>query len=53
MYISTNLEHSHGTAATNLSLAVMRNQTIINDVAGKEIYPIQKDAIFQQFMPNA
>lgn len=53
MYISTNLEHSHGTAATNLSLAVMRNQTIINDVAKREIYPIQKDAVFQQFMPDA
>lgn len=53
MYISTNLEHSHGTAATNLSLAVMRNQTIINDVAGREVYPIQKDTIFQQFMPDA
>ncbi|TYS68703.1 NADPH-dependent L-lysine N(6)-monooxygenase [Sutcliffiella horikoshii] len=53
MYMSTNLEHSHGTAATNLSLAVMRNQIIINDVAGKEIYPIQKDSIFQQFLPDA
>ncbi|MCG1022666.1 lysine N(6)-hydroxylase/L-ornithine N(5)-oxygenase family protein [Sutcliffiella horikoshii] len=53
MYISTNLEHSHGTAATNLSLAVMRNQTIINDVAGREVYPIQKDTIFQQLMPDA
>ena len=52
MYISTNLEHSHGTAATNLSLAVMRNQTIINDVANKEIYPVQKDTVFQQFMPD-
>ncbi|KMJ60094.1 ornithine monooxygenase [Bacillus sp. LL01] len=52
LYISTNLEHSHGTAATNLSLAVMRNQTIINDLAGREVYPIQKDTIFQQFMPD-
>ena len=52
MYVSTNLEHSHGTAATNLGLAVMRNQAIINDVMGKEVYPIQKNTIFQQFMPN-
>ncbi|CAG9619284.1 lysine N(6)-hydroxylase/L-ornithine N(5)-oxygenase family protein [Sutcliffiella rhizosphaerae] len=52
IYISTNLEHSHGTAATNLSLAVMRNQAIINDVAGKEVYPIPKNTIFQQFVPG-
>lgn len=52
MYVSTNLEHSHGTAATNLGLAVMRNQAIINDVMGKEVYPIQMNNIFQQFMPN-
>ena len=52
MYVSTNLEHSHGTAATNLGLAVMRNQAIINDVMGKEVYPIQMNTIFQQFMPN-
>ncbi|WP_078379729.1 lysine N(6)-hydroxylase/L-ornithine N(5)-oxygenase family protein [Sutcliffiella halmapala] len=52
IYASTNLEHSHGTAATNLSLAVMRNQTIINDIAGKELYPLKNDTVFQQFRPE-
>ncbi|MBM7620203.1 lysine N6-hydroxylase [Bacillus tianshenii] len=52
IFVSTNLEHSHGTAATNLSLAVMRNQMIINEIAKEEIYPITKDAVFQQFMPD-
>lgn len=52
IFVSTNLEHSHGTAATNLSLAVMRNQMIINEIAKQDIYPITKDAVFQQFMPD-
>ncbi|WP_158738448.1 lysine N(6)-hydroxylase/L-ornithine N(5)-oxygenase family protein [Alteribacillus sp. YIM 98480] len=49
IYTLTNLDHSHGTAATNLALSVLRNQTIINDMCGFEIYPLQYDTIFQQF----
>ncbi|WP_100333418.1 lysine N(6)-hydroxylase/L-ornithine N(5)-oxygenase family protein [Bacillus alkalisoli] len=51
-YTLTNIEHSHGTGATNLSLSVMRNQLIINDIAQKEIYPVQMNTIFQQFLPE-
>ncbi|QFT89813.1 L-lysine N6-monooxygenase [Bacillus sp. THAF10] len=52
VYVSTNLEHSHGTGATNLSLAVMRNQIIINDIAKREVYTVPKQSVFQQFMPE-
>ncbi|SDM47585.1 lysine N(6)-hydroxylase/L-ornithine N(5)-oxygenase family protein [Sediminibacillus halophilus] len=45
----TNLEHSHGAGATNLGLAVQRNVHIINNIAGREVYPNQRDTIFQQF----
>ncbi|MFD2703896.1 lysine N(6)-hydroxylase/L-ornithine N(5)-oxygenase family protein [Salibacterium lacus] len=49
IYVLTNLDHSHGSAATNLALSVMRNQTIINDICGYEVYPVQQDTIFQRF----
>ncbi|WP_163536979.1 SidA/IucD/PvdA family monooxygenase [Gracilibacillus sp. YIM 98692] len=51
-YTSTNLEHSHGTGATNLGLAVDRNIQIINEIAGKEVYKKQRNTIFTQFFPN-
>lgn len=49
IYMLTNIDHSHGTAATNLSLSVVRNQTIINNLCGFERYPVQKDTVFQRF----
>lgn len=49
LFTLTNLEHSHGAGATNLGLAVQRNQTIINTIAGRDIYPVKKDTVFQQF----
>ncbi|BCB02457.1 lysine N(6)-hydroxylase/L-ornithine N(5)-oxygenase family protein [Bacillus sp. KH172YL63] len=48
-YTVTNLEHSHGAGATNLGLAVDRNIQIINDMAGKEVYKVQRNTIFSQF----
>lgn len=45
----TNIEHSHGAGATNLGLAVQRNVTMINQIAGKEIYPEQRNTVFQTF----
>ncbi len=49
IYTLTNLEHSHGTGATNLGLAVDRNMQIINEIAGKTLYPLQRDTVFSQF----
>ncbi|MDQ0273044.1 lysine N(6)-hydroxylase/L-ornithine N(5)-oxygenase family protein [Cytobacillus purgationiresistens] len=49
IYTLTNLEHTHGASATNLGLSVLRNQKIINSLAGKTIYPIPERSVFQQF----
>lgn len=52
IYTLTNIEHSHGASATNLGLSVLRNQKIINSIAGKEIYPEPTKTVFQQFSPK-
>ncbi|WP_349409438.1 lysine N(6)-hydroxylase/L-ornithine N(5)-oxygenase family protein [Pseudalkalibacillus sp. SCS-8] len=52
IFTLTNLEHSHGAGATNLGLSVYRNQQIINKIAGKEIYPVSEQTVFQQFQPK-
>ncbi|WP_430788578.1 lysine N(6)-hydroxylase/L-ornithine N(5)-oxygenase family protein [Virgibacillus flavescens] len=49
LFTLVNIEHSHGAGATNLGLAVQRNQTIINTITGKEVYPIRNNTVFQQF----
>ncbi|MCF6411263.1 lysine N(6)-hydroxylase/L-ornithine N(5)-oxygenase family protein [Pseudalkalibacillus salsuginis] len=49
VFTLTNLEHSHGAGATNLGLSVVRNQKIINKIAGKELYKVSEDTVFQQF----
>ncbi|SEN67705.1 lysine N6-hydroxylase [Amphibacillus marinus] len=48
-YTHTNLEHSHGSSATNLGLAVDRNIQIINSIMGKEVYQRQTGGIFTSF----
>lgn len=52
-YVVTNTEHSHGTAATNLGLAVQRNMEIINDLMGEERFKTNQTQIFQQFLPKS
>ncbi|PYZ92360.1 ornithine monooxygenase [Salipaludibacillus keqinensis] len=49
IFTLTNLEHSHGPGATNLALSVQRNITIINQLTGKEVYPEQRNSVFQNF----
>jgi lysine N6-hydroxylase len=49
IYSLTNLEHSHGAGATNLALSVGRNVTIINSIAGKQVYQEQDNTVFQSF----
>ncbi len=49
VFTLTNLDHSDGTGATHLGLSVQRNQKIINTIAGREVYPVPKQNIFQQF----
>ncbi len=51
-YVATNLEHSHGTAATNLGLAVQRNMEIINDLTNEQRFDLSGSFIFQNFIPS-
>ena len=49
IFALSDVVHAHGTGATNLALAVQRNQRIINYVTGKETYPISRGNTFQHF----
>ncbi|MBG9912924.1 ornithine monooxygenase [Bacillus xiamenensis] len=46
----TNLDHSHGTAATNLKLSIYRNQKVIQTIRGIEKSPVKQETAFQQFI---
>lgn len=48
-FTQTNLEHSHGSSATNLALTVDRNVQIVNTIAGKELYQRQTGRTFTDF----
>ncbi|WP_246001232.1 lysine N(6)-hydroxylase/L-ornithine N(5)-oxygenase family protein [Oceanobacillus piezotolerans] len=48
-YVVTNIEHSHGTAATNLGLSVQRNMEIINHLTGEKRFDTDGPFVFQQF----
>ncbi|WP_444685567.1 lysine N(6)-hydroxylase/L-ornithine N(5)-oxygenase family protein [Alkalicoccus luteus] len=49
LYTLTDIVHSHGAGATNLALAVHRNATIINDIAGRTVYKETGSNVFQRF----
>lgn len=49
IFTLTNLEHSHGAGATNLALSVQRNMTVINRIAGREVYQEPDNTVFQNF----
>lgn len=45
----THLDHSHGTAATNLKLSIYRNQKVIQTIRGVKEAPVKQETAFQQF----
>ncbi|TSB45235.1 lysine N(6)-hydroxylase/L-ornithine N(5)-oxygenase family protein [Alkalicoccobacillus porphyridii] len=49
IFALTNVVHAHGTSATNLALAVQRNQRIIHYLTDEHTYPISKDNTFTTF----
>lgn len=49
IFTLTNLDHSHGTGATNLALSVERNKRVLNYVAGRSLYKVNTNTVFQQF----
>ncbi|WP_394173766.1 lysine N(6)-hydroxylase/L-ornithine N(5)-oxygenase family protein [Guptibacillus hwajinpoensis] len=49
IFVHSGMQHTHGVGSTNLGLAVNRNKIIINELAGKDIYPVLEGNVFQQF----
>ncbi|WP_456272330.1 lysine N(6)-hydroxylase/L-ornithine N(5)-oxygenase family protein [Bacillus sp. AK031] len=49
IYVHSGISHSHGVGSTNLGLAVHRNKVIINNLTGKEIFPMKEKNVFQNF----
>ncbi|MFG6148092.1 lysine N(6)-hydroxylase/L-ornithine N(5)-oxygenase family protein [Halobacillus sp. B23F22_1] len=49
IYVQNGEMHTHGVGAPDLGLGAYRNSVIINSIAGKEIYPMQEDYVFQTF----
>lgn len=43
--------HSHGVAAPDLGIGAYRNATIVNAVAGREVYRLPKNTAFTTFAP--
>lgn len=41
--------HTHGIGAPDLGLGCYRNSVIINTLAGRDVYPVQRRNVFQQF----
>ncbi|MBR3206375.1 MAG: SidA/IucD/PvdA family monooxygenase, partial [Bacillus sp. (in: Bacteria)] len=49
LFTFTNLDHSHGTAATNLKLSIYRNQKVIRTIRGDTKEQVKQETAFQQF----
>ncbi|WP_431804314.1 lysine N(6)-hydroxylase/L-ornithine N(5)-oxygenase family protein [Halobacillus andaensis] len=49
IYVQNGEMHTHGVGAPDLGLGAYRNSIIINSIAGREVYPLQEDYVFQTF----
>ncbi|WP_157964170.1 lysine N(6)-hydroxylase/L-ornithine N(5)-oxygenase family protein [Exiguobacterium sp. TNDT2] len=49
LFTHTNLEHSHGPAATNLGMAVYRNAIMLNEMVGKTVFEVAAQRPFTSF----
>jgi lysine N6-hydroxylase len=49
LFVQNGELHSHGVGAPDLGLGAFRNASIINQIAGKEVYPVYEKNVFQQF----
>lgn len=52
IYIQNAELHTHGVGAPDLGLGAYRNSIIINSISGREIYPVNKKNVFQNFEPT-
>jgi lysine N6-hydroxylase len=44
--------YTHGISAPDLGMGCYRNAIIINQILGKEVYPVEKRICFQEFLPE-
>jgi lysine N6-hydroxylase len=49
LFVQSGEMHTHGVGAPDLGLGAYRNAVIINKLAHKEVYPVRKRNVFQQF----
>ncbi|TGB02801.1 lysine N(6)-hydroxylase/L-ornithine N(5)-oxygenase family protein [Halobacillus salinus] len=49
IYVHSGISHTHGVGSTNLGLSVHRNKVIINQLVGREVFPMNEKTIFQSF----
>ncbi|WP_227521881.1 lysine N(6)-hydroxylase/L-ornithine N(5)-oxygenase family protein [Bacillus solitudinis] len=49
IFIQNGEMHTHGVGAPDLGLGAYRNSRIINQLANREVYPVSKRNVFQQF----
>jgi len=49
IFIQNGELHSHGIGAPDLGLGAHRNSVIINTLMGREVYPVQRRNVFQEF----
>ncbi|TCI22251.1 hypothetical protein EVJ34_06440 [Exiguobacterium sp. SL-9] len=49
LFTHTNLEHSHGPAATNLGMAVYRNAIMLNEMVGETMFDVAAQQPFTSF----
>ncbi|MGP4060254.1 lysine N(6)-hydroxylase/L-ornithine N(5)-oxygenase family protein [Halobacillus sp. H74] len=49
IYVQNGEIHSHGVGAPDLGLGAYRNAVIINQIAGREVFPIPDKHVFQTF----
>jgi lysine N6-hydroxylase len=49
IFIQNGEMHTHGVGAPDLGLGAHRNSVIINQLTGRDVYPVRKRNVFQQF----
>jgi len=49
LYVQNAELHTHGVGTPDLGLGAHRNSVIINDLAGREVYPVRERNVFQRF----
>lgn len=49
IFVQNGEEHTHGFVAPDLGMGAFRNSVIINEMLGREVYPVEQRIAFQEF----